>query len=69
MPQFVTRIPISRRAAAPATAQRTYPNDRVRMNDAYSRRLAALRTRAPDTLCARVRRELRAAGESITRPE
>ena len=69
MPQFVTHIPVSRRGVAPAAAQRACPNDRVRMNDAYSRRLAALRTRAPDTLCARVRRELRAAGESITRPE
>jgi hypothetical protein len=31
------------------------------MSDAYRRRLAALRLRAPDTLRARVRRELRGA--------
>ena len=40
---------------------------RVRLDDipAYRARLAALRTRAPDTLRARIRRELRAAADRV----
>jgi hypothetical protein len=69
MPQIVTHIRVSRRAAASVATRRMHLDDRVRVADAYCRRLAALRTHAPDTLRARVRRELRAAAESITIPE
>jgi hypothetical protein len=69
MPQFVTAIlPIHR--AAPARPARRVPTD-VSLVDAlaYRRRMAELRTRAPDTLRARVRRELREAAASSTRSE
>ena len=69
MPQIVTHNRVSPRVAAPAVTRRVHPNDRVRVSDAYCRRLAALATRAPDTLRARVRRELRVAAESIAAPE
>ena len=65
MPQIVTHIPASHRAEALRAARRARLNERARVFDAYLRRLVALRTRAPDTLRARVRRELRAAAESI----
>ena len=65
MPQFVTHIPASHRPAAPIVARRTTPHDRARTMDAYRRRLAALRARAPDALRDRLRRQLRAAAASI----
>ena len=69
MPQIVTHILSSRRAGAPAAAPRAHQDHHARATDAFSRRLAALRTHAPETLRARVRRELRAAGASIARSE
>ena len=65
MPQIVTHIPASHRAENLRAARRARLSEAARVSDAYRRRLAALRTRAPDTLRARVRRELRAAAESI----
>ena len=59
MPHFVTDI---RHAASPYRADlpRTDANGRAAAR-AYRRRLASLRICAPDTLRARVRRELRLA--------
>ena len=68
MPQFVTPILIVRHArhvlpvrAVPADASPRDPRG-------YRRRLADLRTRAPDTLRARVRRELREAAAAAAAP-
>jgi len=58
MPHFVTDIrhaDSAQRAAAP----RTPANARAADARAYRRRLVALRVSAPDTLRARVRRDLR----------
>ena len=58
MPHFVTDIRFvdsAPRATSLRAANVARPDDR----EAYRRRLAALRVRAPDTLRARVRRELR----------
>lgn len=60
MPHFVTDIRFvdsAPRATSPRAPNVARPDDA----DAYRIRLAALRTRAPDTLRARVRRELRLA--------
>jgi hypothetical protein len=60
MPHFVTDIrhaDFARRADSPRDAT----NPRAADTGAYRRRLAALRVFAPDTLRARVRRDLRMA--------
>ena len=65
MPQFVTRISRPLRTAFADAERHAMPDDRATLSDAYRRRLAALRTAAPDTLRARVRRELRAAASLV----
>lgn len=70
MPHFVTRIVRSRRAPARTRAPGAPTDAAERDACGYRRRLARLHTPAPDTLRARVRRELRAAaGAAATRPE
>ena len=65
MPHFVTDIhhadPALLVAAPHAVALRAVANVRSAGARAYRRRLASLQTRAPDTLRARVRRDLRLA--------
>lgn len=68
MPHFVTDISPARRAVA-AKRARTVSEQRVHTPSAYRRRLAALRDRAPDLLCARVRRVLREADPTMTHAE
>jgi hypothetical protein len=68
MPHFVTDISPAQRASA-AKLARTVFDGRARAARAYRLRLAALRERAPDTLCARVRRVLREADATMTRAE
>jgi hypothetical protein len=65
MPQFVTPIFAPLRDMPAASVLDASLDASEPMSDAYRRRLAALRLRAPDTLRARVRRELRAAAESF----
>ena len=55
MPHFVTDI----HPAAPARRSIAARDANARATRAYRRRLAALHVRAPDTLRARVKRELR----------
>ena len=69
MPQFVTPIFAPARDVLSASARCAPFNDSAPISDAYRRRLAGLRTRASDTLRARVRRELRAAAESLVDTE
>jgi hypothetical protein len=66
MPQIVTRIVLSRRATVSPQARGASAG--VAAHDArrFRRRLASLRTPAPDTLRARVMRELRAAAAAST---
>lgn len=68
MPHFVTDISPAHRAFA-AKPVRIVFDRRARATRAYRLRLAALRERAPDTLCARVRRVLREADATMTRAE
>ena len=72
MPHFVTDIrhaDSAQRAATPRAATlRTVANTRTADARAYHRRLASLQTCAPDTLRARVRRDLRLAPAG-SRPE
>lgn len=68
MPHFVTDISPAQRALV-ARPARTVLDGRARAARAYRLRLAALRERAPDTLCARVRRALREADAAMTRSE
>ena len=72
MPHFVTDIhhadPALRAAAPHAVALRAVANGRSAGARAYRRRLASLQTSAPDTLRARVRRDLRLA-VATSRPE
>jgi hypothetical protein len=65
MPQFVTPIFAPLRDVPAGSVLDASLDASEPMSDAYRRRLAALRLRAPDTLRARVRRELRAAAESF----
>ena len=60
MPHFVTDIRHAD-SAPRAAAPRRLPNARATDARAYRRRLVALRVCAPDTLRARVRRDLRLA--------
>lgn len=69
MPQFVTPISTPLRHPPAASNFDAARNGSDAISCAYHRRLLALRTRAPDTLRARVRRELRAAAESFVSPE
>ena len=70
MPHFVTHIVRSRRASASSRMRGASVDDAAREARAYRARLAALRTPAPDSLRARVRRELRNASAATTaRPE
>ena len=70
MPLFVTPIDSSRRAPVRAWVRDASSGDVELDAHGYRRRLAALHTPAPDTLRARVRRELRAAAAAATkRPE
>jgi hypothetical protein len=66
MPQFVTHIVLSRRAPRLPRVRGASVDDAACDTHAYRRRLASLRTPAPDTLRARVRRELRAAAAATT---
>ena len=66
MPLFVTHNSASHRAAVPTAVHLARQHDRAPEADAYRRRLAALRTRAPDALRDRVRRELRAAALAVS---
>ena len=70
MPQFVTDPFSTHRATASSRSNPRPPLDeRARAALAYRHRLVALKVRAPDTLRARVRRELRAAASAaVTRP-
>jgi len=68
MSHFVTDISPAQRASA-ARPARTVLDGRVRAARAYRLRLAQLRERAPDMLCARVRRVLREADAAMTRSE
>lgn len=68
MPHFVTDISPARRAFV-AKRARTVLDGRARAAYAYRSRLAALRDRAPDTLVARVRRELREADAAVNPSE
>ena len=65
MPHFVTDIrhadPAQRAATPHGAALRAVANVRSADARAYRRRLASLQARAPDTLRARVRRDLRLA--------
>ena len=70
MPHFVTHILRSRRAPIRTRALGAPIDIGARGAPAYRRRLARLRTPAPDTLRARVRRELHAAAAAPSvRPE
>ena len=69
MPHFVTDIRPAHRAAAHQSARGVAFDARTRAVLAYHRRMEALRERAPDTLVARVRRELRAAAQRSARTE
>jgi hypothetical protein len=69
MPHFVTDIRPAHRAAAKQPARSVALDAPTRAALAYRRRMAALRERAPDTLVARVRRELRAAAQRSARTE
>ena len=69
MPQFVTPISAPLRAASADAERSARSDERVMLSDAYARRLASLRTPAPDTLRARVRRELRAAAAAFVLTE
>jgi hypothetical protein len=66
MPQFVTHLFHSRRAAAATVARGSFAGEAAHASRALRRRLATLRTPAPDTLRARIRRELRAAVTTTT---
>ena len=66
MPQFVTPIVSSRRAPRGPQSRGTPTGDAARDAHGIRRRLAALRTPAPDTFRARVQRELRAAAAATT---
>jgi hypothetical protein len=66
MARFVTHIVPSYRAAATQRVRGASAGDDASDTDVYRRRLAGLRTPAPDTLRARVRRELRAAAAATT---
>lgn len=65
MPHFVTDIrhadPAQRAATPHAARQRAVSNTRAADARAYRRRLVSLQVCAPDTLRARVRRDLRLA--------
>ena len=61
MPHFVTHIVRTRRAPAWSRMRGSSLDDAACEARAYRRRLASLRTPAPDSLRDRVRRELRAA--------
>lgn len=65
MPLFVTPIESSARAPVRLSIHASR-GDAELDAQGYRRRLAALRTPAPDTLRARVRRELRAAAAAAT---
>ena len=67
MPHFVTHILATRRARPATPASGAPGDDEARVTHAYRRRLAALRATAPDTLRARVRRELSAAAAPAAR--
>ena len=67
MPHFVTDIRHAD-SARRANTRRGASNARAADALAYHRRLAALRVRAPDTLRARVQRDLRLA-LAASRPE
>ena len=69
MPHFVTHILATRRARPVTPMGRASGDDDACVSHAYQRRLAALRERAPDTLRARVRRELRAVAAPAARSE
>ena len=70
MSQFVTPIFDRRRVPDAEARPRSSADDAASATRAMLRRLATLRTPAPDTLRARVRRELRAAAvATTTRPE
>lgn len=61
MPQFVTPILLARHARHTSPVRSVSAAASSGDPHGYRRRLAALRTCAPDTLRARVRRELREA--------
>ena len=69
MPLFVTHILRSRRAPIRTRVLGVSNDVAARDAPAYRGRLARLRTPAPDTLRARVRRELHAAAATTVRPE
>jgi hypothetical protein len=66
MPHFVTRIIRSRRAPLWMRTRGVSHDDGSHDARGYRRRLARLRAAAPDTLRARVRRELSAAAAAIS---
>ena len=66
MARFVTHIVPSYGAAETQRVRGAPPGYAACDADVYRRRLAGLRTPAPDTLRARVRRELRAAAAAAT---
>ena len=68
MPHFVTHIVLSRRAPVRPRTRDASVDVAALDAHAYRRRLARLRTPAPDALRARVRRELRARA-TATRSE
>jgi hypothetical protein len=68
MPRFVTPILHARHARYAASVRAVPPAASPGDSPGYRRRLADLRTRAPDTLRARVRRELREAAASAAAP-
>lgn len=68
MPHFVTDISPAQRALV-ARPARTVLDGRAHATRAFRSRLASLRERAPDTLCARVRRALREADAAMIRSE
>lgn len=69
MPHFVTDILATDRAASGIAAPRASWLASASDARAYRLRMATLRTRASDTLRARVRRELRAAAQRSPRTE
>jgi hypothetical protein len=66
MPPFVTRIVLSRRAPVRTRSPGAPIDAAARDAQAFRCRLARLHVPAPDTLRARVRRELRAAAAAET---
>ena len=69
MPQFVTPIFAFLRHVQAASVVDASLDDGEPVSEAYRRRLAALRTPAPDRLRNRVRRELRETAESFASTE